>query len=109
MNHLIDFIYLFFWKKKAGVKQLKMQQMVLVGQIGSLEGKLSSTDANSSHGKKLAEALRLAKAHMRGINDELIVLQSEMPTKPTVPVSGFFKFFFFCDYLQCFFFFFFFF
>jgi hypothetical protein len=70
----------------AGVKQLKVQQMVLVGQIGELETKLKRAKSNAQL-KKLADALRLAKARHRGIQDDILALASDMPKLTTVPVE----------------------
>jgi hypothetical protein len=69
----------------AGVKQLKVQQMLLVGQIGELELKLKRT-SNASQIKKLNEALRLAKARHRGVQDDIAALAPDLPKTTTVPV-----------------------
>jgi hypothetical protein len=69
----------------AGVKQLKVQQMLLVGQIGEIELKLKRT-SNASQIKKLNEALRLAKARHRGVQDDIAALTPDLPKTTTVPV-----------------------
>jgi hypothetical protein len=70
----------------AGVKQLKVQQMVLVGQIGELETKLKRAKANAQT-KKLTDALRLAKARHRGIQDDILAMTPDLPKLTTVPVE----------------------
>lgn len=70
----------------AGVKQLKVQQMILVGQIGQLETKMKQTKSNAQL-KKLADALRLAKAHHRGIQEDILAMTPDLPKLTTVPVE----------------------
>lgn len=70
----------------AGVKQLKVQQMLLVGQIGELELKLKRA-TSSAQTKKLSEALRLAKARHRGIVDDIAALTPDLPKTTTVPLQ----------------------